>query len=154
MRMKPGCPERAKKAACAPTALAMVGSTLLGRTITPATVIRRYAKRYYVCNAGSAHALILRFARDYGLRGRYVRRSLSRAAEVINRGGLAIVLADAGYFTGKGHFLVLYRTKGNQFWISDPNGHGKRGDSESHPFSSSFLLGRGNVTKVWTFERP
>ena len=160
----PGNPKM-KSSACGAAALAMVGATLLhDRSIDPPQVA--WKNRGVVSNQRlsnndkkvswflpGAYDKVLRAGHSLGLHTRRVGRDLDAVRTVLDRGGLAIALMQAGHFTGGGHFVVIHRATSRGFYVSDPYGKGQFGfNNENRPFSGKFLLQRGTIYQLWTFE--
>ncbi|HSX14800.1 MAG TPA: C39 family peptidase [Candidatus Saccharimonadales bacterium] len=140
---------------CGPTAVAMVVATLTGdHSVTPVTIADKYGDKYHVA-AGSSHALFPAAGQDYGLKVTSLGTDLGAAANIIRQGGLVIVTVSSGHFTLNGHIMVIraITPDGTGFYLADPNGDGRNNDSENTAFTSSFLLGQGNLTSLWGFTK-
>jgi hypothetical protein len=139
---------------CGPTSLAMIGATLLGdKSITPLVLANRYGARYHT--NGTAWSLMPVFAQDYGLKYQDLGTNLQAAADVLKGGGLVLISVDPGYFTSQGHFMVIRAVSpdGTTFYINDPNGKGRHGDSESRGFTADFLVSQGSLKHLWGYSK-
>lgn len=141
---------------CGPTSVAMIFATLLGRNdITPVTIADRYGAQYHV-SAGTSHGLFGAAAADYGLKLTPLGRDLTGAANIIKQGGMVVIGVAPPYFTSGGHLMVLRAVSpdGNTFFIADPNGKGRRGDSETRGFTREFLQSQGGLTSLYGYTKP
>jgi hypothetical protein len=139
---------------CGPTSLAMIAATLLGdNSITPVTIADRYGAQYH--QDGTVWSLMPVFARDYGLKYQDLGTNLQAAADVLKGGGLVLISVDPGYFTSQGHFMVLRAVTpdGTAFYINDPNGKGRHGDSETRSFTTDFLVNEGSMLHLWGYSK-
>ncbi|WP_342415482.1 C39 family peptidase [Paenibacillus sp. FSL R10-2782] len=94
---------------CGPTSLAMVVSTLTGRTVDPVTMSKwAYENGYLAEGNGSYHSLIPDGAKHFGLHveGASVKEP-QKVLDAISNGKLVIAIMSKGHFTSSGHFLVL-----------------------------------------------
>lgn len=108
---------------CAPTALSMVFSGLLGdHSITP-YVIAQYAQEngYYVSGIGSSWDLIEQAAFHYGIKCSVLPLSKDAVFAALKRRYPIICSMAPGDFTASGHFIVLSGVKNGQIKVNDPN---------------------------------
>lgn len=141
---------------CGPTSLAMIGSTLLGdSSITPLTVATKYGDQHHIPGDGTNWTLMPVFAHDNGLKMQDLGTDLSAAAEIIRSGGMVLVSVAPGYFTTGGHLMVIraITPDGTGFYLNDPNGDGKHGDSEKRSFSADFLNSEGSLRHLWGYTK-
>ncbi len=110
------------RSGCGPTALAIVVSSLSGKTVTPPE-IADWAERngYYVEGKGSRHTLIPDGARHYGLSAEGIGRDGQKVADALADGKLVIAVMSKGHFTSQGHFIVLCGVKEDgKILVADP----------------------------------
>lgn len=141
-------------AGCGPTSVAMVLATLTKRGFTPESVARRY-RRFYVPGAGSSWGLFTTAFQENGLTSRNLGTNIEGLRDTIRKGGLGIISVDPGHFTGAGHIMVIrgMNEDGTKWFINDPNGKGKRGDSETKSFSTEFLRSTGAMKNIWAISK-
>ncbi len=140
---------------CGPTSMAMIAATLTGdHSITPKTIADRYGASYHV-SEGTSWGVFPVFGADYGLKMTDLGTNLQAAANIIRQGGLVIISVDPGYFTGGGHLMVIRAVSadGSGFYLADPNGNGRHGDSETRAFTAEFLAGDGNLKNLWGYTK-
>lgn len=110
-------------AGCGPTSLAMVVSTLTGKTIDPVTMSKwAYDNGYLAVGTGSYHSLIPDGAKHFGLRvdGATVTEQ-PKIIDALASGKLVVVIMGKGHFTSSGHFIVLRGvTDDGQILVADP----------------------------------
>lgn len=95
---------------CGPTALAIVVSTLTGRTVNPVEVSNWSAANGHRCvGNGSYHSLIQEGAKHYGLNVEKLGRGGGGQpiVDALSSGKLIIAIMNPGHFTSSGHFIVL-----------------------------------------------
>jgi hypothetical protein len=138
------------KTGCGPTVLAMVMATLTGnKDITPNTIANRIRPmKLWAPGNGMSEKAFAIVARHYGIKERSA-ASLSDAKKVAKLGGLSIIHAKPGHFTGLGHYMVIKGVKNGNFLLADPNNKPGR-DSETKAWSAGKLRAYG-VDGVWTF---
>ena len=98
---------RIASAGCGPTSMAVVISSLTKKWITPVdATVWAYEHGYY-SSAGSAHTLIPAMAEAYGLKCKGVGTDYESIRTALKKGRPVIALMGPGYFTRRGHFMVL-----------------------------------------------
>lgn len=98
---------RIASAGCGPTSMAVVISSLTDQWVTPIdTAIWGYEHGYY-SSAGSAHEMIPAMANAYGLNCKGVGTDYDSIKKALKKGKPVVALMGPGYFTRKGHFMVL-----------------------------------------------
>lgn len=98
---------RIASAGCGPTSMAVVISSLTDQWVTPLdTAIWGYEHGYY-SSAGSAHEMIPAMAEAFGLKCKGVGTDYEAIKKALKKGKPVIALMGPGYFTRKGHFMVL-----------------------------------------------
>lgn len=94
-------------AGCGPTSMAVVISSLTDEWVTPIdTTVWAYNHGYY-SSAGSSHSLIPALSEAYGLRCKGVSTDYASIKKALHKGKPVVALMGPGYFTRKGHFMVL-----------------------------------------------
>ncbi|MCD8018597.1 MAG: C39 family peptidase [Clostridiales bacterium] len=94
-------------AGCGPTSMAVVISSLTDEWVTPLdAAVWGYEHGYYSSD-GSSHYLISAMAEAYGLECEGVGTDYEAIKDALNEGNPVVVLMGPGYFTKKGHFMVL-----------------------------------------------
>ena len=94
-------------AGCGPTSMAVVISSLTDQWVTPVdATVWAYEHGYY-SSAGSAHALIPAMSEAYGLNCEGVGTDYASIKKALKKGKPVVALMGPGYFTRKGHFMVL-----------------------------------------------
>lgn len=108
---------------CGPTSLAIVVSTLTGKSYDPPTVCE-WAKngKYYYYGKGSSHSIIPDGAKHYGLQVSGAKTSEGqRIIDALSEGKLVIAIMGPGKFTRGGHFIVLRGiTEDGKILVADP----------------------------------
>lgn len=98
---------RIASAGCGPTSMAVVISSLTKKWVTPVdATVWAYEHGYY-SSAGSAHALIPAMAEAYGLKCKGVGTDYEAIRTALKKGRPVVALMGLGYFTRRGHFMVL-----------------------------------------------
>ena len=141
---------------CGPTSIAMVVATLTGdSSITPLTIANRYGNQYHPAGDGTSWAVFPVVAQDYHLQYQDLGTNLAAVPAIIKAGGLVIISVGPGYFTAAGHLMVIRAVSadGTQFYLADPNGTGRHGDSETRAFSASFLTGPGQLRNLFAYTK-
>lgn len=94
-------------AGCGPTSMAVVISSLTDAWVTPVdATVWAYEHGYY-STSGSAHALIPAMADAYGLNCKGAGTDYASIKKALKNGKPVVALMGPGYFTRKGHFMVL-----------------------------------------------
>ena len=94
-------------AGCGPTSMAVVISSLTKQWVTPVdATVWAYEHGYY-SSAGSAHALIPAMSEAYGLNCEGVGTDYASIKKALKKGKPVVALMGPGYFTRRGHFMVL-----------------------------------------------
>ncbi len=141
---------------CGPTSIAMVVATLTGNSsVTPLTIANKYGGQYHPAGDGTSWAVFPVVGRDYGLQEQNLGTDLSSVPAILKQGGLVIISVGAGYFTSDGHIMVIRAVSadGTQFFLADPNGTGRHGDSETRGFTASFLIGEGHLKGLFAYTK-
>lgn len=98
---------RISAAGCGPTSMAIVISSLTDQWVTPLdAAIWGYEHGYY-SSAGSAHEMIPAMADAFGLKCKGVGFDYDSIKKALKKGKPVVALMGPGYFTRKGHFMVL-----------------------------------------------
>lgn len=108
---------------CAPTCLAMVSLALTRNpTVTP-DVVGDYAmkKNYHIPGTGTKWALLVEGAKDFGLEVKTVPMKEQEVVSELEKGHPIICSMQKGYFTSKGHFIVLVGVENGKIKVNDPN---------------------------------
>lgn len=141
---------------CAPTSMAIVISSFLGKTVNPVETTNWACNNGYCTSSGSSHALICAQAKQYGLNCSGEISSSSNLQSVVDAlasgKSLVVVLAKAGYFTRAGHFFVLTGIDANgNVSVADP----ASSKNNNQTFTLDYLIdpARGHVVKFWIISR-
>ena len=107
---------------CGPTCMAMVVSSLTGRTVDPIEMARwAYDNDYWINGGGSYHALIPGAAAHWGLPVSGCTASEpQRIVDALAGGKLVVAIMGAGHFTDSGHFIVLRGVQDGKILVADP----------------------------------
>lgn len=110
-------------AACGPTAMAIVVSSLTDNTLDPVAMAAWSVDNgYWVEAHGSAHELIPAAARAYGLN--VTGATAADAQEILDalaEGKLVVGLMKGGTFAKYGHFIVLRGVSDGKIAVADPS---------------------------------
>ncbi|WP_353852746.1 C39 family peptidase [Dehalobacter restrictus] len=108
---------------CGPTAMAMVVSSLTGKTIDPVEMAKWSRDNgYWAPGGGSYHSLIPGAAKAFGLQAEGCpAKEPQKIVDALSSGKLVVALMSKGHFTSGGHFIVLrgVTTKG-KILVADP----------------------------------
>ena len=116
---------------CGPTALAIVISTLTGKSVTPKdTADYAVSTDAYVYGQGTSHSFPSDAARHWGLSVERVgRERMDYVAEKLKGGNLAVVICAENTISKNGHFIVLTGiTEDGYFAIADPGSRQRSGN--------------------------
>ena len=118
------------EAGCGPSAVAMVVSTWVDKTVTPDVVAKKYAG-YYVEGAGSKHTLIPDALAGWNLKTAAIGKDMQAAKKALQQGSVVVAVGSgADPFTQKGHFIVLRGiTKEGKILVGD-SGHANTSQKE------------------------
>lgn len=141
---------------CAPTSMAIVVSSFLGRNVSPVETTNWACSNGYCTQSGSSHALICAQAKKYGLNCSGEILSSANLQPVVDAlasgNSLVVVLARAGHFTRAGHFFVLTGIDANgNVSVADPASR----TNTNQTFTLDYLIdpARGHVAKFWIISR-
>jgi GH24 family phage-related lysozyme (muramidase)/LysM repeat protein len=110
---------------CGPTSLAMVLSTLTGKTITPVELCEfSLDNGHRISGSGTSWTFFKAAASEYGIKTTQV-ESYSKIQDALKEGKMVIASMKPGHFTGGGHFVVItgMETRNGEVWLTvyDPN---------------------------------
>ena len=107
---------------CGPTSMAIVISSLTGKTVDPAQMARwAYEHGYWCSKSGSYHTLIPGAAQAWGLSVEGCTASEpQRILDALANGKLVVALMTKGHFTSSGHFIVLRGVQNGKILVADP----------------------------------
>lgn len=92
---------------CGPTAMAVCISSLTGKWVTPVdTTAWAYEHGYYT-SAGASHEMVPALARQYKLSCNGLGTDINKIRAALKKNHPVVSLMGPGYFTKKGHFIVL-----------------------------------------------
>lgn len=92
---------------CGPTAMAVCISSLTGKWVTPVdTTVWAYEHGYYT-SAGASHEMVPALAKQYKLSCNGLGTDISKIRSALKKKHPVVALMGPGYFTKKGHFIVL-----------------------------------------------
>lgn len=92
---------------CGPTAMAVCISSLTSKWVTPLdTTIWAYENGYY-SDEGAAHEIVPALAQEYKLKCSGLGTDVSKIRKALQAKHPVVALMGPGYFTKKGHFIVL-----------------------------------------------
>ena len=105
---------------CGPTAMAVCISSLTGKWVTPVdTAAWAYEHGYYT-SAGASHEMIPALAKQYKLSCNGLGTDINKIRSALKKGHPVVSLMGPGYFTKKGHFIVLVAIDDNdQVTVAD-----------------------------------
>lgn len=108
---------------CGPTAMAMVISSLTGKTVDPVEMAKwSYDNGYWSPGGGSFHSLIPGAAKAFGLHVEGCpAKEAQKIVDALSSGKLVVALMSKGHFTSGGHFIVLRGvTTEGKILVADP----------------------------------
>ena len=105
---------------CGPTAMAVCISSLTRKLVTPVdTTIWAYNHGYYT-SAGASHEMVPALARQYKLSCNGLGTDINKIRSALKKKHPVVSLMGPGYFTKKGHFIVLVAIDDNdQVTVAD-----------------------------------
>ena len=105
---------------CGPTAMAVCISSLTGKWVTPVdTTVWAYEHGYYT-SAGASHEMVPALAKQYKLSCNGLGTDISKIRSALKKNHPVVALMGPGYFTKKGHFIVLVAIDANdQVTVAD-----------------------------------
>lgn len=108
---------------CGPTSLAMVLVYLTkDKTLTPYKIAKMAEEKgYYVDNGGTTWDLMHYGSSNYGVHSKVLPLSKSVIVNALNNNHPVILNVGPGYFTSKGHYIVLTEVVDGLFKVNDPN---------------------------------
>jgi len=109
-------------AACGPTSMSMVVSTLTGKNIPPPEMMDIATKAGHACNGnGSYHKMVPEISKMFKLKCTGIGRSGPKLKKALQEGKLVVALMGPGDFTQNGHFIVLRGiTSDGRVLVNDP----------------------------------
>ena len=109
-------------AACGPTSMSMVVSTLTGKNIPPPEMMDIATRSGYACDgAGSYHSIVPGLARKFNLKCTGIGSNGPKLKKALQEGKLVVALMGPGDFTKNGHFIVLRGiTSDGRVLVNDP----------------------------------
>ncbi len=111
---------------CGPTAMAVCISSLTGKWVTPVdTTIWAYNHGYYT-SAGASREMVPALARQYKLSCNGLGTDINKIRSALKKKHPVVSLMGPGYFTKKGHFIVLVAIDDNdQVTVADVGSRGR-----------------------------
>ncbi len=108
--------------AAAPTAMAIVVSSLTDDMVDPVEMAEwSYNNGYWCKSSGSYHALIPAAAGEWGLPvSGCTTAEPQRITDALANGKLVVAIMSEGHFTSSGHFIVLRGVKDGKIMVADP----------------------------------
>lgn len=105
---------------CGPTAMAVCISSLTGKWVTPVdTTVWAYQHGYYT-SAGASHEMVPALAKQYKLSCNGLGTDINKIRSALKKKHPVVSLMGPGYFTKKGHFIVLVAIDDNdQVTVAD-----------------------------------
>lgn len=109
-----------KNSGCGPSAMAVCISSLTGKWVTPVdTTVWAYKNGYY-SSAGASHEMVPALAKQYKLECNGLGSDVSKVRDALKKKHPVVALMGPGYFTKKGHFIVLVAIDDNdQVTVAD-----------------------------------
>lgn len=92
---------------CGPTAMAVCITSLTGKWVTPVDTAQWAYQHGYYSVAGASHEMVPALAEEYGLFCKGLGTDVSAIRKALRAGHPVTALMGPGYFTKKGHFIVL-----------------------------------------------
>ena len=109
-----------KSSGCGPSAMAVCISSLTNKWVTPVdTTVWAYNHGYYT-SAGASHEMVPALARQYKLSCNGLGTDINKIRSALKKKHPVVSLMGPGYFTKKGHFIVLVAIDDNdQVTVAD-----------------------------------
>ena len=109
-----------KSSGCGPSAMAVCISSLTNEWVTPVdTAVWAYKNGYY-SSAGASHEMVPALAQQYKLKCHGLGSDVSKVRDALKKKHPVVALMGPGYFTKKGHFIVLVAIDDNdQVTVAD-----------------------------------
>ena len=109
-----------KSSGCGPSAMAVCISSLTNKWVTPVdTTVWAYKNGYY-SSAGASHEMVPALAQQYKLKCHGLGSDVSKVRDALKKKHPVVALMGPGYFTKKGHFIVLVAIDDNdQVTVAD-----------------------------------
>ena len=109
-----------KSSGCGPSAMAVCISSLTNKWVTPVdTTVWAYKNGYY-SSAGASHEMVSALAQQYKLECHGLGSDVSKVRDALKKKHPVVALMGPGYFTKKGHFIVLVAIDDNdQVTVAD-----------------------------------
>ena len=109
-----------KSSGCGPSAMAVCISSLTNEWVTPVdTTVWAYKNGYY-SSAGASHEMVPALAQQYKLKCHGLGSDVSKVRDALKKKHPVVALMGPGYFTKKGHFIVLVAIDDNdQVTVAD-----------------------------------
>lgn len=109
-----------KSSGCGPSAMAVCISSLTGKWVIPVdTTVWAYKNGYY-SSAGASHEMVPALAKQYKLECNGLGSDVSKVRDALKKKHPVVALMGPGYFTKKGHFIVLVAIDDNdQVTVAD-----------------------------------
>lgn len=109
-----------KSSGCGPSAMAVCISSLTNKWVTPVdTTVWAYKNGYY-SSAGASHEMVPALAQQYKLECHGLGSDVSKVRDALKKKHPVVALMGPGYFTKKGHFIVLVAIDDNdQVTVAD-----------------------------------
>lgn len=151
--------------ACGPTCMAMVISSLTGKTVLPTTTANYAVESgYRTANSGTSWGYYKDIASKYGLFCEET-TSLDVAKSALREGKLVIASMRPGHFTGGGHYILLVgiQDKDGTTWINvhDPNMDNKKygsdglinqGTRDDGKVTAKEIVFKNEAKRYWIFD--
>ncbi|MFA7100076.1 MAG: C39 family peptidase [Eubacteriales bacterium] len=134
---------------CGPVNVAMVVSTLTGKSVNPVEVAALCEKwGLFVKGVGTSHALFEKAAGYYDLTCRSITPTQSEVLERLAKGEFIICSVGQGYFSKGGHFLTLRGVApGGKVYIADSYSE----ENTNKVWDISFIFSQLKYSHMWAF---
>jgi len=139
---------------CGPSAMAMIVSTLTGKSVTPLdTATYGAAHGTYVDGHGSSWTIQSIVGSHWGLTSVQLKSDVAKINEAL-RGGALIITSGTGAkpFTSVGHFIVIRAVTDDGKWmVGDSNGKaGIKNTAET--WDPDYILDIANPSNIWALK--